>query len=153
PLPMKLAFLFLLLPLAVLRAEGPYPVDPASVRQEGVPKGAVTRHSFSGSKIYPGTERAYWIYAPAQYDASKPACLMVFQDGGGYVNENGANKIPVVFDNLIAKGEMPVTIGLFVEPGVVPAQNGQAQPRFNRSYEYDAFSGDYARFLIEELMP
>lgn len=150
---MKLAALLCLLPLAALHAEGPYPVDPASVRQEGVPKGVTTKHSFSGSKVYPGTERAYWLHVPAQYDPSKPACLMVFQDGGGYVNENGANKIPIVFDNLIAKSEMPVTIGLFVDPGVVPAQNGEAQPRFNRSYEYDAFSADYARFLMEELIP
>ena len=142
-----------LLPLAALHAEGPYPVDPASVRQEGVPKGVTTKHRFSGSKIYPGTERTYWLHVPAQYDPAKPACLMVFQDGGGYVNEGGANKIPIVFDNLIAKGEMPVTIGLFVDPGVVPAPNGESQPRFNRSYEYDAFSADYARFLIDELIP
>jgi sugar lactone lactonase YvrE/enterochelin esterase-like enzyme len=143
----------LLLPFAAPAAEGPYPVDPASLRQEGVPKGTTTKHSFKDSKIYPGTERTYWLHAPAQYDAAKPACLMVFQDGGGYVNEGGANKIPIVFDNLIAKNEMPVTIGLFVDPGVVPAPNDQAQPRFNRSYEYDAFSGDYAKFLIDELIP
>ena len=152
-MPMKLATLLLALPLAVLHAEGPYPVDPASVRQEGIPKGVTTKHSFSASKIYPGTERTYWLHVPAQYDAAKPACLMVFQDGGSYVNENGANKVPIVLDNLIAKGEMPVTIGLFVDPGVVPAQNVQAQPRFNRSFEYDAFSADYPRFLIEELIP
>ncbi|WP_193214285.1 SMP-30/gluconolactonase/LRE family protein [Luteolibacter marinus] len=142
-----------LLTLTPLFAEGPYPVDPASVRQEGVPKGKVEKHDFRNSKVYPGTERTYWTYVPAQYDPAKPACLMVFQDGGSYVNEGGASKVPIVFDNLIAKGEMPVTIGLFVDPGVVPAANDQSQPRFNRSYEYDAFSGDYARFLIDELIP
>jgi sugar lactone lactonase YvrE/enterochelin esterase-like enzyme len=150
---MKPAVLLLLLPLAPLRAEGPYPVDPASLRQEGVPRGTTTKHPFKDSKIYPGTERAYWLHVPAQYDPAKPACLMVFQDGGGYVNEGGANKAPIVFDNLIAKGEMPVTIGLFVDPGVVPAPNGESQPRFNRSHEYDAFSSDYARFLVDELIP
>ena len=151
---MKLTCSFLLLcSLGILQAEGPYPVDPASVRQEGVPKGVTTKHSFADSKVYPGTERTYWLHVPAQYDPAKPACLMVFQDGGGYVDEGGANKIPIVFDNLIAKHEMPVTIGLFVDPGVVPAPNGESQPRFNRSYEYDAFSGDYARFLIDELIP
>jgi sugar lactone lactonase YvrE/poly(3-hydroxybutyrate) depolymerase len=150
---MKLTVLLVLLPLSLLRAEGPYPVDPASVRQEGVPKGTTTKHVFKESRIYPGTERAYWLHVPAQYDPAKPACLMVFQDGGGYVNEGGANKVPIVFDNLIAKGEMPVTIGLFVDPGVVPAPNAESQPRFNRSYEYDAFSSDYARFLVDELIP
>ena len=150
---MKAVALLPLLALGYLHAEPAYPVDPASVRQDGVPKGVTTKHSFADSKVYPGTERTYWLHVPAQYDPAKPACLMVFQDGGGYVNEGGANKIPIVFDNLIAKNEMPVTIGLFVDPGVVPAPNDQSQPRFNRSYEYDAFSGDYAKFLIEELIP
>lgn len=150
---MKLCALLVLLPLALLHAEGPYPVDPASVRQPGVPQGVTTKHDFKGSKIYPGTERAYWLHVPAQYDPAKPACLMVFLDGGVYVNESGPDKATRVMDNLIAKGEMPVTIGLFVDPGVVPAPNAESQPRFNRSFEYDAFSSDYARFLIDELIP
>lgn len=142
----------LLLPSA-LAADGPYPVDPASQRHEGVPVGTVTKHSFKDSKVYPGTTRDYWVYTPAQYDASKPACLMVFQDGGGYVNEKGADKVPIVFDNLINSKEMPVTIGLFVDPGVAPAGDGKSGPRYNRSYEYDAFTGDYAKFLADELIP
>ena len=104
------------LPLAIAE-EGPYPVDPASQRHNGVPKGTVEKFSMGNSRIYPGTKRSYWIYTPAQYDASKPACLMVFLDGGGYVSENGANKIPIVFDNLIAAKEMPVTIAVFIDPG------------------------------------
>lgn len=139
-------------PLAA-RAEGPYPVDPASERHEGVPRGEVTRHRFTGSKIYPGTERNYWVYTPPGYDPAKPPCLMVFQDGSGYVDEKGASRVPVVFDNLIHAGEMPATLAVFVDPGVVPASRENSQPRFNRSYEYDAASGDYARFLIDELLP
>ncbi len=149
----KLIALLALLPLSPLLAEGPYPVDPASVRKEGVPAGKVTQGKFAASKVYPGTERDYWIYVPAQYDAAKPACLMVFNDGGGYVGEKGASKVPIVFDNLIASGEMPVTIALFVNPGVVPATKADAQPRYNRSYEYDGFSADYATFVVDELMP
>ena len=64
--------------------EGPYPVDPDPKKQEGVAQGKVTQGSFADSEIYPGTERDYWVYEPAQYDASKPAALMVFQDGRGY---------------------------------------------------------------------
>jgi sugar lactone lactonase YvrE/enterochelin esterase-like enzyme len=151
---MKPARLLLaLLTFLPAHAEGPYPVDPASVRQDGVPRGTTRQHRFTTSRIYPGTERTYWLHVPAQYDPAKPACLMVFQDGGAYVNEDGASKAPVVFDNLIAAGEMPVTLGLFVDPGVVPAPQAESQPRFNRSYEYDAVGADYARFLIEELIP
>ena len=60
---------------------------------------------FTNSAIYPGTVRDWWIYVPKQYDGAKPACLMVFQDGGGYVATNGQYRVPVVFDNLIAKKE------------------------------------------------
>lgn len=150
---MKLIALFALLPFATLLAEGPYPVDPASVRKEGVPVGKVTQAKFSDSKVFPGTERDYWVYVPSQYDGSKPACLMVFQDGGGYTGEKGSFKVPIVFDNLIASGEMPVTIAVFINPGVVPATKPDAQPRFNRSYEYDAFTADYSSFLIDEMLP
>jgi len=150
---MKTLLLASILTLPLALAEGPYPVDPASQRHEGVPKGTVEKFSMDNSRIYPGTKRSYWIYTPAQYDASKPACLMVFLDGGGYVSETGANKIPIVFDNLIAAKEMPLTIGVFVDPGVVDAPNDKSQPRFNRSFEYDSFSGDYAKFLTDELLP
>lgn len=139
--------------LSLVHAEGPYPVDPDSQRQEGVPKGKVERHQFANSRVYPGTKRDYSIYIPAQYDPSKPAALMVFQDGDGYVSENGASKATIVMDNLIHKKNMPVTIGLFINPGVVDAPRGDAQPRFNRSYEYDDFSDKYARFLIDEMLP
>src|SRR5947209_3099440 len=96
-----------------------YFLGPDSQRHAGVPQGVVTKHEWT-SKIYPGTVRDYWIYVPAQYKPDKPACTMVFQDGATFANENGAFKTTVVFDNLIHKGEMPVTIGVFISPGVVP---------------------------------
>jgi len=116
--------------------------------------GKLTKHQFSSSKIFPGTQRDYWIYLPDQYDPAKPAALMVFQDGGSFVRKPGTSGyIPDVFDQLIASGDMPVTIGLFVNPGVIPAPREGAQPRFNRSYEYDSMGPNYANFLIDELIP
>ena len=129
-----------------------YPLGPDSQRQPRVPKGTVTQHQWT-SKIFPGTVRDYWVYVPAQYDAAKPACVMVFQDGAGYVKEDGAIRATVVFDNLIHRREMPVTIGIFISPGLLPALSEKAQNRYNRSYEYDALGDDYARFLIEEILP
>src|ERR1041385_1027365 len=91
-----------------------YQLGPDSQVQD-VPHGEVIKMpAFTNSAIYPGTERDWWIYVPKQYDASKPACLMVFQDGGGYSRTNGEYRVPIVFDNLIAKNEMPVTIGIFI---------------------------------------
>lgn len=119
----------------------------ASHAQEtAVPKGEVTKHAFEKSKIFPGTYRDYWIYVPKQYDPAKPACVFVCQDGIQY----GA---PEVFDRLIAAGEIPVTIGVFVMHGRVKAQSNQALDRFNRSFEYDGLGDNYARFILDELLP
>ncbi|MDQ3685007.1 MAG: SMP-30/gluconolactonase/LRE family protein [Acidobacteriota bacterium] len=124
-----------------------YPVSPDSQPQPGVPKGEVLKFSFDQSKIFPGTWREYWVYVPAQYTPDKPACLYVNQDGVQW-------QAPVVFDNLIHKKEMPVTVGVFVMHGRVRAADGNlALDRFNRSYEYDGLGDNYARFLIEELLP
>ena len=97
-----------------------YQLTTDSIPKAGVPQGNVTQHRWVDSKIYPGTERDYWIYVPAQYDSAKPACVMIFQDGRGYVNSKGHSRVPTVFDNLIAEGAMPITIGIFINPGVVP---------------------------------
>src|SRR5712692_11833265 len=125
----------LLLSLCLTLAAQDYTPGPDSRRQPGVPQGKVTKQTWT-SKISPGTTRDYWIYVPAQYDASKPACVMVFQDGGGYLNTNGQYRVPTVFDNLIQRKEMPVAIGIFVNPGVVPAPSTNMLARFNRSFEY-----------------
>jgi len=124
-----------------------YPVDSASIEHSGVPKGEILKFVFDNSKIFPGTVRDYWVYIPAQYKPNQPACVYVNQDGIQW-------KAPTVFDNLINKKEMPVTIGVFVSPGkVLGDSNSNSQTRFNRSFEYDGISDSYARFLLTELLP
>jgi sugar lactone lactonase YvrE/enterochelin esterase-like enzyme len=134
-----------------------YRLGPDSMPQDGVPSGKVTKYTFDKSKIFPGTTRDYWVYVPAQYKADgEPACVMIYQDGGGFVGvgERAAYRAPTVMDNLIHKKEMPVTIGIFINPGVIPApKDSKALPRFNRSYEYDSPTDLYARFLVEEILP
>lgn len=122
-----------------------------SLEQE-VPKGKVTKHSWNESKIYPGTEREYLVYVPAQYEATKPAALMVFQDGLRHADPEGNLRATTVMDNLIAKGEMPVTIGVFINPGKFQKQGPKEKPG-NRSVEYDSLGDTYARFLLEEILP
>jgi sugar lactone lactonase YvrE/enterochelin esterase-like enzyme len=133
-----------------LSAQAPvesYPVDPASTEQAGVPKGEVLKFTFDQSKIFPGTWREYWVYVPAQYKPDKPACVYVNQDG---IQWNA----PVVFDNLIHKNEMPVTIGVFVMHGSVKAANPtEANDRFNRSFEFDGLGDAYAKFILDEILP
>ncbi len=127
-----------------------YPEHRDSVRHEGIPEGKILGPFGWTSSIFPGTIRNYHIYVPAQYEASQPACLMIVQDGLGRANEW---RLPTVMDNLIADKSIPVMIGLFIEPGQVPVTNANAQPRFNRSFEYDGLGDRYARFLIEEILP
>ncbi len=139
----------ILLSASIARAQ--YKHGPDSERQEGVPRGTVTKHTWE-SKIFPGTVRDYWVYVPAQYDPKKPACVMVFQDGKWYVDEKRDFRVPIVFDNLIHKGEMPVTIGIFINPGVIHDAKGKVVHK-NRSFEYDTLSNQYARFLEKEILP
>lgn len=143
-----LFFLLFFAPLAAFaQIKDEYQLSPDSKPQPGVPKGEVLKFSFSGSKIFPGTYRDYWVYVPAQYKPHQPACVYVNQDGIQY-------EAPTVFDNLIHKKEMPVTIGVFVMHGRVKAADpNTALDRFNRSYEYDGLGDNYVRFLLEELLP
>jgi gluconolactonase len=148
---MKQIFFFLSMLLQIqLTAQSvteTYPVDSASVEHAGVPKGEVLKFSLQDSKIFPGTTRDYWVYIPAQYKPDKPACVYVNQDGIQW-------KAPIVFDNLIHQNEMPITIGVFVTPGKILAEDrANAQDRFNRSFEYDGLGDAYARFILTELLP
>lgn len=139
---------------AWLFAADDYTLTPESTtRTAGAPRGKVTQAKWTASKIYPGTVRDYWIYVPAQYNAAKPHPVMIFQDGGGFISETGHSRIPIVLDNLIHKGDLPPMIGVFINPGVLPARNDQEQARYNRSYEYDALGDRYARFVLEEILP
>ncbi len=118
-----------------------YTDQPELAEKPGVPKGKLTKQTPWESKIFPQTKRDWWVYVPAQYKDNQPACVMVFQDGAGYTSF-----VPTVFDNLIAEGEMPVTVAVFINPGTGAARN-------ERSIEYDTLSDRYARFLLEEILP
>ena len=144
--------LFLFLTCGLLAAAD-YRPGPDAQRRDGVPRGKVIQGTWNDCKAFPGTTRSYWVYIPAQYDPKRPANLMVFQDGGGFVRENGHTRVPTVFDNLIHRKELPVTIGLFVNPGSVPGAEPGNQPRRNRAFEYDTVSADNANFIIDELWP
>lgn len=121
----------------------------------GVPTGTVTQMPAWQSKIFPGTTRDWWIYVPAQYKPDGTAAVMVFQDGRNYINLKGDWRVPTVFDNLIARGEMPATIAIFVDPGHEANKGAPKRPGAgsNRSLEYDALGDRYASLIIDELLP
>jgi enterochelin esterase family protein len=131
--------------------EEPYRPGPDAQPRAGVPEGRLDAHRHRGVAVYPGVERGYQVYVPAQYDASRPAALLVFQDGTGYLGvETNAR---TVLDNLIHARQIPVTIAVFVDPG----EQGPGLPIYggnsNRSVEYDSVDDAYVRFLVDELLP
>jgi enterochelin esterase-like enzyme/sugar lactone lactonase YvrE len=128
---------------------------PDALPRKDVPQGSVEKMPAWRSTIFPSTTRDWAIYVPAQYRPEEPAALMIFQDGHSYQNPNGQWRVPVVFDNLIARGDMPPTIAVFINPGhdtskPTPQSPGKSS---NRSYEYDSLGDRYARFLLDEIIP
>ncbi|HMO66410.1 MAG TPA: alpha/beta hydrolase-fold protein, partial [Verrucomicrobiota bacterium] len=150
--PPALAAIALLLALTAARAANDYALTPDSLPQDGVPKGELVDGIYRAgtNSLFPGTTRPYTLYLPAGLDRTQPAALMVVQDGKGRANEW---RVPVVFDTLIHRKELPPIIGVFVSPGVVEAATTNALPRFNRSFEYDSMGDRYVRFLTEEFLP
>jgi gluconolactonase len=129
-----------------IRDELSGPLTDDSKPRPGVPQGEFIEGSISDSRIYPGTENHFRVYVPAQYNPAHPACLLVRLDG---IGENE----PTVFDNLIAKGDMPVTIAVGLSSGVVWKTKGAEAYRWNRSYEFDSTNGNFPKFVLDELMP
>ena len=139
-----------------MRRPGEYAFMPNSLPQEGVPKGVLEGPFEFHSKIIAGTVRRYWIYVPAQYNRKKSANVLVFQDGQRATNPQGSLRVPQAMENLIARGDMPVTIGIFITPGnlseTYPTDLEMKNPNHRRE-EYDALDDTYARFLIDEMLP
>jgi Putative esterase len=160
--PMRIPFLLLCLAAPCALAQqppveaGPWPLTADHLPQPGVPEGSLEGPFEFHSAILAGTVRRYWIFVPAQYEATQAASVLVFQDGQRATNPDGPLRVPRVMNNLIARGVMPVTIGIFVTPGnlsaAYPGNLGIGNPD-NRAAEYDAMDDRYARFLIEELLP
>jgi sugar lactone lactonase YvrE/enterochelin esterase-like enzyme len=127
-----------------------FPLTKDSQRQPGVPHGEVLGPFSWTSTIYSGTVRNYWLYVPRQYNPAKKTRVFIIQDG---LKRADGWHVPTVLDNLIYQGQIPVQIGVFVDPGRLPAVRPGTQSRDNRSFEYDSLGDRYARFLTEELLP
>lgn len=149
-----LTFTLITLPLFAQNASQWQP-HPDAVSRDDVPHGKVEAMEPWKSKIFENTTRDWSIYVPAQYQKEQPAALMIFQDGRGYADVKGRWRVPVVFDNLIARGDMPPTIAVFVNPGNDPSKANPKRPgqASNRSFEYDSLGDRFARFLLEEIVP
>ncbi len=126
---------------------------PDAVVRDDVPHGQIEQMPPFESKIFEGTVRDWSIYVPAQYSSEKPAALMIFQDGERMRDIEGRWRVPVVFDNLIARGEMPPTIAVFINPGHDKSKPQENNRPSNRSFEYDSLGNRYSRFLLEEIIP
>jgi sugar lactone lactonase YvrE len=141
----------LLLSLSVALPAQNYSLGPDSQPQDGVPRGTVKKFVLPPGKAYPGTPHNCAVYVPAQYDAGKPTPFMIFLDGSQALGNS--MRVPVVFDNLIAKHDLPPMIAIFVDPGILPVASDANQNRYNRIYEYDSLTPRFSEFLLNELIP
>ena len=138
--------------LTAVHAKDDYKLGPDSMEQPGVPRGHVSQFRHK-SEIFAKTERDVWVYIPKQCDGKTPVCVMVFQDGGTYQSAKGSYRATTVMDNLIHKKEIPVMIGIFINPGVFPDKlDKKKKPLSNRSFEYDSMTPLYVEFLEKEIL-
>ena len=133
-------------------------LGPDSLEQEGVPKGDIRGPFALPSAAYPGTQHTYWVYVPAQYSPSEPASLMIFNDGQAFKNPTGNIRAHNVLDNLIYRREIPVMLGVFINPGRTPEQPEPTPQNWgdkdtNRPTEYNTLDDRYARVIVNELLP
>ena len=141
-----------------LNTDSLYQLAPDAMPQPGVPKGEIKGPFTLPSEAYPGTQHTYWVYVPAQYDRAVPASLMIYNDGQAFMAPEGDVRAPVVMDNLIYRREIPVMIGVFINPGRRP---DQPEPNLtewgdhttNRPTEYNTLDDKYARVIVDELLP
>jgi enterochelin esterase family protein len=135
-----------------------YYFAPDTQQHEGVPKGEIRGPFTLPSEAYPGTQHTYWVYVPAQYDPAVPASLMIYNDGQAFLNPEGDVRAPNVMDNLIYRREIPVMIGVFINPGRRPDQpepnlSNWGDRDTNRPTEYNSLDDRYARVIVDELLP
>ena len=153
---MRIPLTVLTLTIAAFAADD-FVESPDHREQAGNPKGTLTKMEPWKSQVFEGTTREWWVYVPAQYKPDGSAAVMVFQDGHDYIGSKGNWRVPTVFDNLIAKGDMPPCVAIFVNPGhKLKEGEDLAKVRWNannRSLEYDSLGDRYSRFLFEEILP
>src|SRR5215469_13067545 len=135
-----------------------YHLGPDSLPQDGVPKGEIRGPFTLPSNVYPGTQHTYWVYVPAPYNPALPASLMIFNDGHAFLDPDGDMRAPNVMDNLIFRRELPVMIGVFINPGRRPDQPEPDAKEWgdhtvNRVIEYNSLDDKYARVIVDELLP
>lgn len=135
-----------------------YALGPDSMVQEGVPHGRIDGPFTLPSEVWPGTQHTYWVYVPAQYDPETPTALMVYNDGQAYMHPDADLRAHNVMDNLIHRREIPVMLGVFINPGRRPDQEPSSLTNWgdrtgNRPDEYNTVDDRYARVIVDELLP
>lgn len=139
-------------PLPIDQSDVVYEYGPDSTPRPGVTPGRTIEFPIDDPGGVPGTIRRVWVHVPARVPVDEPVACMVFQDGWRYLDPDGTIRGAIVLDNLVAAGDVPPMVGIFVDPGVFPHYD-DPQRRKNRNLEYDTFDSRYADFLVDEVLP
>jgi enterochelin esterase-like enzyme len=137
-------------PLPLSQRDVEYAYGPDSELRPGVAQGRLEELSLHDSILFPGTARKVWLHTPAGHSAGVESAVMFFNDGWWYLDPAAAVRAAAVLDNLAAEGALPPMVGVFVDPSVLTVDGETVK---NRNVEYDAFTADYAEFLLEEVLP
>ncbi len=138
---------------------GPNDPTQADLTDRGKPKGRSFSFSMplAQSEIFDGkdatldrnkvsTTRSISVYVPAKYDDTRPAPVMIIQDGPGELGQ-----VKNALDNLTVSEDVNRRLPPFV---VIAVQNGGSDAvGSERGLEYDTLSDRYARFIHLEVMP
>jgi enterochelin esterase-like enzyme len=149
--------------LDALDTPGDAVYHPCPEASDEVAAGEVVRFDdWRSPRIYDGTTRDVWLYAPQTLAPTDRPALLVFNDGGLYLDPDGPVRAARVLDVLQARGELGPTAAVFVSPGrpldVAPAPspwdlNVRPRAQHQRSIEYDSITTAYSDFVVEELLP
>ncbi len=100
-----------------------------------VPPGRLEKLSIRSEAL--GGDRSFWVYQPAGAAGAKGLGSVWFHDGDGYLQYAGA---AATLDRLIADGDIPPVVGVFVPP-------------VHRGDELGVHGDAYLRFVCDELVP
>ena len=128
---------------------------PEAYPQPGAPSGRVKSYpAWDQATVFARTRRDLWIYTPPAFeDVADEPPLIVFNDGGGYLDRAGAVRAAAVLDTLANAGEIAPTVAVFVNPGALADDDDPEAAMAQRSVEYDTVDDRYAAFLETDVLP
>jgi enterochelin esterase family protein len=109
------------------------------------------RFDLDDSTAFPGTSHQVQVHAPPGLDPAEPIGVLLCLDGSGFLDPDDDVRAGAVLDDLVGRGVLPPTLGVFVDPGV-RSDPDAGDGRRQRNVEYDAADDRCASLLLDEVV-